>query len=78
MMTMIHRNGRAERLTLLTMYALSQKGVNFDLTICIQPKMTKLENAAYGSKIGSIVRKAEKVNILKFLEGLFIDRMIYF
>jgi hypothetical protein len=77
MMTMIHRDGGAERLTLVTMYALSQKGVNFDLTTCIQPNMTKLENA-YGSKIASIVRKAEKVNILKSLEEPVIDRMIYF
>ncbi len=57
------------------MYALSQKGVNFDLTTCIQPNMTKLENA-YGSKIASIVRKAEKVNILKSLEEPVIDRII--
>jgi glycosyltransferase involved in cell wall biosynthesis len=75
MMTMIHRDGGAERLTLVTMYALSQKGVNFDLTTCIQPNMTKLENA-YGSKIASIVRKAEKVNILKSLEEPVIDRII--
>jgi len=35
--------GGDERLTLATMHALSQKGVNFDLTTCIQPNMTKLE-----------------------------------
>ena len=35
--------GGAERLTLATMHALSQKCVNFDLTTCIQPNMTKLE-----------------------------------
>jgi alpha-1,2-mannosyltransferase len=67
--------GGAERLTLVTMYALFQKGVNFDLTTCIQPNITKLENA-YGSEIASIVRKAEKVNILKSLEESVIDRII--
>ena len=66
--------GGDERLTLATMHALSQKGVNFDLTTCIQPNMTKLENA-YGSKIASIIEKAEKINLLESLEELFIDRI---
>ena len=66
--------GGAERLTLATMLALSQKGVNFDLTTCIQPDMTKLENA-YGSKIASIIEKAEKINLLESLEEPFIDRI---
>ena len=67
--------GGAERLTLATMHALSQKGVNFDLTTCIQPNMTKLENT-YGSKIASIIRKAEKINILKSLEETVIDKIV--
>jgi hypothetical protein len=66
--------GAAERLTLVTMYALFQKGVSF-LTTCVQPNMTKLENA-YGSEIASIVRKADKVNILKSLKEQVIDRFI--
>jgi hypothetical protein len=33
--------GGAERLTLLTMYALYERGVNFDITTCVQPNMTK-------------------------------------
>jgi len=66
--------GGAERLTLATMQALYQKGVNFDLTTCIQPNMTKLENA-YGSKIASIIEKAEKINVLESLEEPFIDRI---
>jgi alpha-1,2-mannosyltransferase len=67
--------GGAERLTLVTMDALSQKGVAFDLTTCVSPNMTKLENA-YGSKIASIVKKAEKINILESLEESFIDSII--
>ena len=67
--------GGAERLTLVTMYALSQKGVRFDLTTCVQPNIKKLENA-YGSKLASIVKKAEKVNILESLEEPTIDSII--
>jgi glycosyltransferase involved in cell wall biosynthesis len=66
--------GGAERLTLVTMHALSQKGVNFDLTTCIQPNMTKLENA-YGSKIASIIKKAQKINMLESLEEPVINRI---
>lgn len=57
------------------MYALSQKGVRFDFTTCGQPNIEKLENA-YGSKIASVVKKAEKVNILETLEEPVIDSII--
>jgi hypothetical protein len=67
--------GGAERLTLVTMYALSQEGVNFDLTTCFQRNMPKLENA-YGSKLACIVKKAEIVNILKSLEESVVKRII--
>jgi glycosyltransferase involved in cell wall biosynthesis len=61
-------------LTLVTMYALFQKGVNFDFTTYVQPNITKLENA-YGSKIASIIKKSEKINILKSLEEPVINRI---
>ena len=67
--------GGAERLTLLTMYALYQKGVNFDLTTSVKPDMSKLENA-YGTKIASIVDKLEKVNILESLDEPVINRIV--
>jgi glycosyltransferase involved in cell wall biosynthesis len=67
--------GGAERLTLLTMHALFQKGVNFDLTTCVKPDMTKLENA-YGNKVASIIKKSEKINILESLEEPVINRII--
>src|ERR671911_151755 len=66
--------GGAERLTLVTMYALSQRGVNFDFTTYVQPNITKLENA-YGSKIASIIKKSEKINILRSLEEPIINRI---
>jgi glycosyltransferase involved in cell wall biosynthesis len=67
--------GGAERLTLLTMYALCQKAVNFDLTTSVKPDMRKLENA-YGNKIASIVDKLEKVNILESLDEPVINRIV--
>ena len=67
--------GGAERLTLLTMYALCQKGVNFDLTTSVKPDMIKLENA-YGNKIASILNKSQKVNILESLDEPVINRII--
>lgn len=57
------------------MYALYERGMNFDITTCVQPNMTKLENA-YGRKIASIINKAEKINILESLEEPVIDRII--
>jgi glycosyltransferase involved in cell wall biosynthesis len=66
--------GGAERLTLVTMYALSQRGVNFDFTTYVQPNITMLENA-YGSKIASIIKESEKINILESLEEPVINRI---
>jgi len=67
--------GGAERLTLVTMHALSQKGMSFDFTTCIQPNITKLEEA-YGSKLASVVKKATKINILESLEDSAIEKII--
>jgi glycosyltransferase involved in cell wall biosynthesis len=67
--------GGAERLTLVTMYALSQEGLRFDFTTCVQPDVGKLENA-YGSKIASVIKKAEKINILDSLEDNVIEGII--
>ena len=57
------------------MYALCQKGVNFDLTTSVKPDMIKLENA-YGNKIASILNKSQKVNILESLDEPVINRII--
>ena len=66
--------GGAERLTLATMHALSQKCVNFDLTTCIQPNMTKLEMHTVAKSL-LFFRKQKKLNLLESLEELFIDRI---
>jgi hypothetical protein len=44
-----------------------QKSIDFDFTTCVQPDIAKLENA-YGSKIASVIKKAERINILDSLE----------
>ncbi|MDQ3882489.1 MAG: glycosyltransferase [Thermoproteota archaeon] len=67
--------GGAERLTLVTMCALSEKGIRFDLTTCIQPNAKKLENA-YGTKLASIFKKTERINILHSLEDAAIDNIV--
>lgn len=67
--------GGAERLTLLTMHALSQKGLKLDFTTCVYPNLEELENA-YGSKIASVIKKAEKINILNSLEDSVIERIL--
>ena len=56
------------------MHALSQKGLDFDLTTSVKPEVTKLESA-YGNKIASIIDKLEKVNILESLEEPVINRI---
>ncbi|MBD0360079.1 MAG: glycosyltransferase [Nitrososphaeraceae archaeon] len=67
--------GGAERLTLVTMHALYQKGLKFDFTTYTQPDIKKLENA-YGNKIASVIKKAEKINILNSLDEPVIERII--
>jgi glycosyltransferase involved in cell wall biosynthesis len=57
------------------MYALCQKGMNFDFTTCVKPNMTRLEYA-YGNTMASIIKKSEKVNILESLEEPVINRII--
>jgi glycosyltransferase involved in cell wall biosynthesis len=57
------------------MHALSQERVKFDFTTCVQPDMTKLESA-YGTKIASIIKKAEKINIFESLEEPVTNRII--
>jgi glycosyltransferase involved in cell wall biosynthesis len=67
--------GGAERLTLVTMHALSQGGANFDFTTCVKPNHERLE-IAYGSTIASVIQKVEKINILSSLEESVIERIV--
>jgi glycosyltransferase involved in cell wall biosynthesis len=61
--------GGAERLSLVTMKALSEKGIEYDLTTLKSPDITKLENS-FGKNLVSVIRRASKINIINILEEL--------
>jgi alpha-1,2-mannosyltransferase len=61
--------GGAERLSLVTMQALSEMGIDFDLTTLKTPNMTKLENT-YGKNLVSVMEKINKINIVNIMEEL--------
>ena len=52
--------GGAERLSLVTMQALSEMGIDFDLTTLKTPNITKLENT-YGKNLVSVMEKINKI-----------------
>ena len=61
--------GGGERLSLVTMQALSEMGVDFDLTTFRSPELPKLENA-FGKKLSSVMKNIKKVKIVNILEEL--------
>jgi hypothetical protein len=61
--------GGAERLSLVTMQAISEMGIDFDITTLRTPSMTKLEDT-YGENLVSIMEKVDKINVVNILEQL--------
>ena len=61
--------GGAERLSLVTMQALLEKGINFDLTTLKSPDMSKLENS-YGKNLVSVMKSINKINVINIMEEL--------
>lgn len=61
--------GGAERLSLVTMQALLEKGINFDLTTLKSPDMSKLENS-YGKNLVSVMKSINKINVINIIEEL--------
>ena len=61
--------GGAERLSLVTMQALSEKGIKFDLTTLKSPDMSKLENS-YGKNLVSVMKSINKINVINIMEEL--------
>ena len=59
--------GGGERLTLVTIQALVQMGINIELTTLHKPDIRRLENA-FGGRIASVIKNIEKVNILRAWE----------
>jgi len=64
--------GGGERLTLVTMQALAQMGIDFDLTTLKSPDISKLENA-YGKKLVSVMKNIRKINLIDIIEELRIQ-----
>src|SRR5690349_3036199 len=62
--------GGAERVSLITIYALFQMGIdNVDLTTLTSPNISKLEYT-FGKKIVSVLKRITKINVIDLLEEL--------
>jgi glycosyltransferase involved in cell wall biosynthesis len=61
--------GGAERLSLVTMQALLEMGIDFDLTTLKSPDIPKLENS-YGNNLVSVMKSINKINIINIIEEL--------
>src|SRR5215204_5447111 len=59
--------GGGERLTLTTMQAILEMGMDIEFTTLEKPNITKLENA-YGKSLASIINSIKKINILQLLD----------
>jgi alpha-1,2-mannosyltransferase len=64
--------GGGERLALVTMQALAQMGIDFDLTILKSPDIPRLENA-YGKNLVSIMKNIRIINLIDVIEELRIQ-----
>lgn len=67
--------GGGERLTLVTMQAILEMGIDIELTTLEKPNITKLENA-YGKGIASVIKSIKKVNILRLLDEQSINNIM--
>jgi glycosyltransferase involved in cell wall biosynthesis len=61
--------GGAERLSLITMQALLEMGIDFDLTTLKSPDIPKLENS-YGKNLVSVMKNINKINVINIMEEL--------
>src|SRR5918912_2443707 len=61
--------GGAERLSLTTMQALLEMGIDFDLTTLKAPDIPKLENS-YGKNLVSVMKNINKINVINIMEEL--------
>ena len=61
--------GGAERLSLVTMQALLERGIDFDLTTLKSPDISKLENS-YGKNLVSVMKSINKINVINIVEEL--------
>ena len=64
--------GGGERLSLVTMQALSEIGIDFDLTTLKSPDISRLENA-YGKNLVSVMKDIKKINVRDIIKELTIQ-----
>jgi glycosyltransferase involved in cell wall biosynthesis len=67
--------GGGERLALATIQAISEMGLDLDITTYTQPNLSKLENA-YGKSLTSVMRKVRKINVVSSFDEHSIKRSI--
>ena len=67
--------GGGERLTLITMQAILEMGIDIELTTLQKPDIRRLENA-FGKRIASVIENIKKVNILGAWEEKSISENI--
>ena len=65
--------GGAERLSLTTMQALLEMGIDFDLKTLKSPDISKLENS-YGKNLVSVMKSINKINVINIIEELWQQR----
>ena len=61
--------GGAERLSLTTMQALIEMGIDFDLTTLKSPDIPKLANS-YGKNLVAVMKSINKINVINMMEEL--------
>ena len=61
--------GGAERVSLVTMQALLEIGIDFDVTTLKTPNISKLENS-YGKNLVSVMKSTNKINVINIMEEL--------
>jgi glycosyltransferase involved in cell wall biosynthesis len=61
--------GGAERLSLTTMQALLEMGIDFDLTTLKSPDIPKLENT-YGKNFVTVMKSINNINVINIIEEL--------
>jgi hypothetical protein len=67
--------GGGERLSLATMQAISEMGIDFDITTYTELDLSKLENA-YGKSLTSVMKKVRRVNVVSSFNEHAIKRSI--
>src|SRR5919199_1272788 len=66
--------GGAERLSLVTMQALLEMGIDdITLTTLTNPDLTKLKNT-YGKNLVSVMEKINKINVINIIEELRLQQ----